>query len=128
MRAIACFFALLVSLAAAGCGGTSAVGGDSTRSRAAGWPAALCAREAGWASDHARRILRYYGPGQVYPADVALLSFTLSVTRFEQHGCGPAVLGRALKRQLTAKQRAELLTHLPATLARTVRRAIAAAS
>ena len=106
--------ALLVALVA-GCGGNAAAP-----------PSPFCTREAGRAADHAARILRYYGPGQVYPADVAYLSFRQSVSLFEERGCDPAVLGGALKRRLTANQRAELLTHLPPALVRSVRRALAA--
>jgi hypothetical protein len=105
---------LLVVLA--GCGG-----------KAAAPPSPFCVREAGRAADNAARILRYYGPGQVYPADVAYLSFRRSISLFEEGDCDPAVLGKALKRRLTARQRAELLTHLPATLVRSVEGALAAA-
>jgi hypothetical protein len=106
---------LLAAAALAGCGGRSVAP-----------PPPFCTREAGRAADNAARILRYYGPGQVYPADVAYLSFKLSVSLFEKRGCDPAVLGAALKRRLTEKQLGELLGHLPATLVRSVRRALAA--
>ena len=42
-------------------------------------------------------------------------------------GCDPGVLGAALDRTLTAKQRASLISDLPATMAERVRVAVAAA-
>ena len=94
---------------------------------AARWSGPVCARHATWIGEAGRDILRHYS-GMVYPADVSYLLFKNRIEQFQRHGCSRAVLRRALVEQLTAREWARLTSLLPGPLARTVRRAVAAAS
>ena len=112
--------AIVLALAAAAAIGAGTA--DSAR-----WSAPVCARHATWIVESGRDVIRHYA-GMVYPADVSYLLFKNRVDQFRLHGCTQRVLGRTLVEQLTARERARLLSLLPAELARSVRRAVAASA
>jgi hypothetical protein len=89
------------------------------------WPAATCRAQAAKVSDRAQRMLRHYS-GMVYPADVEYMLLRNAFRRFVSHRCAPSILGRALRRELSDRQRLRLTELLPAELARSFRRALAA--
>src|SRR4051794_40901420 len=87
------------------------------------WSEPVCARHATWIVESGQDVIRHYS-GMVYPADVSLLLLRNRLEQFRLHGCTQHALGSALVRQLTARERARLLSLLPADLARLVRRAV----
>jgi hypothetical protein len=106
--------AAVAMLAACGGGGASA----STD--------AACRNEASVMADRADAMLRHYA-GMVYPADMSYLLFKASLDWFEARSCAPALLGQALERRLTPKRQQRFVELLPSAIARSVRRAVAAA-
>lgn len=98
----------------------------STRT-AARWSPLVCRQVAeGVARQGLRAVLHYQAPLSSYPADTYLLLVQTGVTGFRRHGCRRAVLGRALVRHLTRRQRTVLISHLPPGFASYLRRALAA--
>jgi len=78
---------------------------------------------AGWGE---AMLVHYDGGVSVYPADVSYLLLRNSLAAYGRRGCAPRVLGAALERELTPSQRKRLLSLLPRTIERTLRRALAA--
>jgi hypothetical protein len=118
--------ALVVAVALTGCGGRSAGMPAVTTSKAgASWSAATCRHQTQIIADDAQQILLHYGAQSAYPADLAYYMFRSALTEFQRHGCAPQVLGSTLDRRLTNKQLTELLSHLPTTIVRYLRRALA---
>jgi hypothetical protein len=106
--------ALLLALALVlpGCGGK------------AGWSDARCRGQARQLAVRAASMVRHYGGTTVYPADMSYLGFRDGLGLFEQGRCAPGELGTALRRELTAPQRATFLRLLPGKVAGKVRRAL----
>jgi len=113
----------MVATALAAIAVSAAVGADTAG--ASRWTEPVCARHATWIVESSQDVIRHYS-GMVYPADVSLLLLRNRVDQFRLHGCTQRVLGGALVQQLTARERARLLSLLPADLVRTLRRAVAA--
>jgi hypothetical protein len=91
----------------------------------AGWSPRACARHAGWDARNAHTLLRQWDDANVYPADVAYLLFRDGVKLYVAHGCNDRALGRALRAELSQRERTRLVSLLPSDLARTIRRALA---
>lgn len=120
--------ALVVALGTAGCGGGSSDTPTSTSAtRAPGsWSTAVCKQVARAVAREGKGALAHYRPPlSNYPPDVALLTVRLSVGGLKGHHCPPAIAGEILARRLSAKQRAELFTHLPPGVVRYLRRGLA---
>jgi hypothetical protein len=64
------------------------------------------------------------GPGPAYPLYYVIVRE--AAADFRAHGCPPVLLGAALERTLTAKQRRALVDGLPASIAQTVRERLSA--
>ncbi|HXH97532.1 MAG TPA: hypothetical protein VNH40_10015 [Gaiellaceae bacterium] len=73
------------------------------------------------------QFLAHSGPKAAYPADLYYVIMREELADFEARRCSPALLGSALDRSLTAKQRTALVAELPTEMAGTVRKALAAA-
>jgi len=76
-------------------------------------------------ADDARQILLHYGAQSAYPADLAYYMFRGALVEFERHSCAPQLLHSTLDRRMTQTQLTALLSHLPATIVRYLRRALA---
>ncbi len=76
------------------------------------------------AVDSAKALLRAY-TGVVSPGDVAFYDLREALGYAQSHGCRPATLGGALEGGLTERQRAGLLSNVPATWVRYLRQATA---
>jgi len=72
-------------------------------------------------------LLHYRPPLSNYPPDVALQGIRISVGGLRGHDCPPAIAGAILARRLSARQRAELFTHLPPQVVAYLRRGLAEA-
>ena len=116
--------ARVIATALAAIAVSAAVGVGVGAAGASRWSEPVCARHATWIVESGQDVIRHYS-GMVYPADVSLLLLRNRVEQFRLHGCTQRVLGRALVHQLTARERARLLSLLPADLARSLRRAVA---
>jgi hypothetical protein len=118
--------ALLAMLATGGCGGAPG-GSDVATNRARGtWTAAVCGQVARGVAWQGEQALRHYRPPQsTYPPDVALLIVRTGIGGLEGHRCPPEIVGAALSRRLTRKQRAELFSHLPPHVVRYLRLGLA---
>jgi hypothetical protein len=118
--------ALVAGLSLTGCGGRSTNLPAVTTSKAGpSWSVATCRHQTQVIADAAQQILLHYGAESAYPADLAFYMFRSALTEFERHGCAPQLLGSTLDRRLTDKQLTELLSHLPSTIVRYLRRALA---
>lgn len=111
-RRIALLLALALLLP--GCGGKPS------------WSEARCRGQARQLAVRATSMVRHYGGTTVYPADMSYLGFRDGLILFEQGHCAPRELGGALRRDLTAPQRATFLRLLPGAVAGKVRRALSA--
>jgi hypothetical protein len=85
----------------------------------------MCRHQAQVIADDAHQILLHYGAQSAYPADLAYYMFRSALTEFERHGCAAQLLGSTLERRLTNKQLTALRSHLPATIVRYLRQALA---
>jgi hypothetical protein len=118
--------ALVVAIALAGCGGRSSGRPTVTTSKSGpSWSAAMCSHQAQVITDDAQQILLHYGAQSAYPADLAYYMFRGALLEFERHSCAPQLLGSTLDRRMTQTQLTALLSHLPATIVRYLRRALA---
>jgi hypothetical protein len=116
--------ALVAAAALTGCGGRSTGRPAITTSKSGpSWSATMCRHQAQVIAEDAQQILLHYGAQSAYPADLAYYMFRSALTEFERHGCTPQLLGSTLDRRLTKKQLTELLSHLPSTIVRYLRRA-----
>jgi hypothetical protein len=75
----------------------------------------------------AAALVAHFGPRAAYPADLNYVIIRGEFADFRARRCPPRLLGGALARRLTAKQRAELVADLPRTMAAAVREALARA-
>src|SRR6266576_1972586 len=115
--------ALVVGVSCTGCGGGSTTQpAAATSATGSTWSAATCRRQTQVIADDAHQILRHYGAESAYPADLGFFMFRGALTEFQRHGCAAQLLGTTLDRRLTKQQRIELLSHLPATMVRYLRR------
>lgn len=87
----------------------------------------ICRRDADSFASQAVLYLAHSGKQAAYPADLWYVILREAMADLRARGCDPAVLGRALERELTAKQRTALISYLPATMGESVRVAVAAA-
>jgi len=118
--------ALVAAVALTGCGGRSNSTPAITMAVSSpSWSATMCRHQAQVIADDARQILLHYGVESAYPADLAYYMFRSALTEFKRHGCAPQLLGETLDRRLTNKQLTELISHLPSTIVRYLRRALA---
>ena len=85
-----------------------------------------CRRDAEAFADGARMFLAHSGPRAAYPADLYYVILREAAADFRAHGCPPVLLGAALERMLTAKQRRALIDGLPVSIAQTVRESLSA--
>jgi hypothetical protein len=85
-----------------------------------------CRRDAEAFADGARMFLAHSGPRAAYPADLYYVILREAAADFRAHGCAPVLLGAALERLLTAKQRRALIDGLPVSIADTVRESLSA--
>jgi hypothetical protein len=105
---------LVAALGASGCRDGSTNAPVPTTRSPSSWSAAVCEQVArGAAREGEQALLHYRPPLSNYPPDVALLGVRIAVGGLERHHCSPAIVGRALARRLTRRQRAELFSHLP---------------
>ncbi len=116
----------MVAAAAAACGSSDRGQHPSSTKAAATWTQRECAFQADAVAGAGHQILLHYGSQSSYPADLGYFLFRNAFVAFTGHGCRSEVLGATLRRQLTPRQRAELLSHLPTTLAQSVRRVLVA--
>ena len=117
-----------VLLGAAGCGGSDDTPSTATAApRPSGsWSLAVCRQVArALPKEGTDALAHFHPPFSSYPADVALLRIRLSVGGLIDNRCPPALAGATISRGLTAKQRAELFTHLPPNVVRYLRRGLA---
>jgi hypothetical protein len=131
-----------IALTASGCGSTSRSGPDTTRvtvaaygvtpattvqgSKAGGGTRA-CRAAARTLAEDAVDLLAHFGPKAAYPADLNYVIIRNDFANLRAHGCDPQLLGRALERGLTPKQRADLIADLPRSMGAAVRDALARA-
>jgi hypothetical protein len=129
---------LLAALAVAGCGGSSGHGQAATQLTVpgyGGYPATTesvsgaspgaCRRDAQAFTRAAVLFLAHSGADAAYPADLYYISMRGVLVDFQGHRCDTALLGGALSRRLTAKQRDTLVAGLPHAMARVVREGLA---
>jgi hypothetical protein len=88
--------------------------------------AKACRRDAEAFADGARMFLAHSGPRAAYPADLYYVILREAAADFRARGCAPALLGAALERTLSAKQRTALVAGLPVSIAETVRQSLSA--
>lgn len=115
---------LVAALVAGGCGGGSrdASTTSSTTRPPGSWSTTVCRQVAGAVAREGLQALAHYRPPlSNYPPDVALLGVRLSVGGLKGHQCPPSIVGGILARRLSAKERAELFTHLPPGVVRYLR-------
>lgn len=94
----------------------------------AGAAAPTCAAQAQKVARWGEALLVHYDGGvTVYPADMSYLLMRDALALYGRRDCAPRLLGVALERELTAPQRRRLLSLLPRSIERTLRRALAAA-
>ena len=129
--------AVVVAVAAAGCGGSS--GGEESAARATipayGVTPALtvprsngsaCRTDARTLAEDARGFLAHFGASAAYPADLNYVIIRGDLARLQAGRCDPVLLGEALRRMLTAEQRARLIADLPGSMARVIRTSLSA--
>jgi len=128
---------LLAALALGGCGGSSGhqaatqltlpgYGGyPATTESVSGASPAACRRDARAFTGDAVLFLAHSGPDAAYPADLYYISMRGVLVDFQGHRCDTALLGGALARRLTAKQRDALVAGLPHAMAAVVREGLA---
>lgn len=88
----------------------------------------ICRQDADSFASQSVLYLAHSGKRAAYPADLWYVILREAMADLQARGCDPAVLGHALGRKLTARQRAALISFLPATMGESVRVALAAAS
>jgi hypothetical protein len=71
------------------------------------------------------QFLAHYGPQAAYPADLYYVILRGVFADFQAHRCDGALLGDALDRRLTAKQRGALIADLPRPMDRVIRAGLA---
>lgn len=129
--------AVVAALAVAGCGGSSGGGKSAAQATIPAYgvtPALTVARSNGKAcrtdartlAEDARGFLAHFGSSAAYPADLNYVILRADLARLQAGRCDPRLLGGALRRMLTAKQRAELVADLPGSMARVVRKSLSA--
>jgi len=74
--------------------------------------------------DDALDLLAHFGPSAAYPADLNYVIVRDDLANFRSRRCDPGVLGRALERRLTQKQRQDLVADLPRTMGAAIRDAL----
>jgi hypothetical protein len=129
---------LLAALALGGCGSSSGHGKAATQLTVpgyGGYPATTesvsganpgaCRQDAQAFTRDAVLFLAHSGPDAAYPADLYYISMRGVLVDFQGHRCDTALLGGALSRRLTAKQRDTLVAGLPHAMARVVREGLA---
>ena len=125
---------LVVALVVAACGGTARrgrtvvfrAGGAFPPSTIAGtYSARGCASDARTVADDARRYYAHTN-GAPGPADLYYYDLRFAYAHFEADGCTSQELGRALERNLTAKQRRFLLHNVASNLSRAFHAALRA--
>ena len=117
---------LVAALGTSGCGSRSTDKPPSMTRTPGSWSAAVCDQVARGVARHgAMALLHYRPPLSNYPPDVELLIVRTAAGGLERHGCQPAIVGAALSRRLTRRQRAELFSHLPPLTVRYLRRGLA---
>jgi hypothetical protein len=87
----------------------------------------VCEEDARAFTRGATQFLAHYGPQAAYPADLYYVILREAYSDFAARRCEPELLGAALRRRLTARQRSTLVDLLPSTMAAAVRRALARA-
>jgi hypothetical protein len=128
---------------AAGCGGTTRHAGTTTAVTVPAYgvfPSTVVSAQAARGGDSracrvyaetfvrdALDLLAHFGPRAAYPADLNYVILRGDHANFQARRCDPRLLGSALERRLTARQRSELIADLPHTMAADVREALARA-
>jgi hypothetical protein len=128
-------------LVAAGCGGASRNAGATSQVTVPAYgvfPAttisgpvdgrsrsAACRGDAASFADDSADFLAHFGPSAAYPADLNYVIIRGDLADFRASRCDPRLLGRALWRKLTPKQRAEFVADLPRAMAAIVGEALA---
>ncbi len=82
---------------------------------------AECRRDGNAFARDGLMLLAHSGPNAAYPADLYYSILREDFADFEARGCYPADIGVALRRRLSAAQRAALVADLPETMAKVVR-------
>jgi hypothetical protein len=102
--------------------------GGETITAQAGHPSlTLCTADAEGFGSQAHSFVVHYGSAAASSTDVYYLGMRQELADFDARGCRAALLGEALSRQLTAKQRGLLIAELPRSMAARVRAALQAA-
>jgi len=83
-----------------------------------------CKQNAEGFADNAVQFLAHSGPEAAYPADLYYVIMRGAITNFQAQRCETALLGNALVRRLTAKQRRVFVAALPRAMARVVRQGL----
>jgi hypothetical protein len=125
--------ALLVPVALVGCGGSSGHSGAGTVTvpaygvyskttvpGAAAPGTRVCRVTARTFAGDALMFLAHIRPHGAYPADLYYVIMRGHLASFQAHRCDVTLLGSALTRSLTARQRRALVAALPHTMAGTV--------
>ena len=140
---IVCAAAAACAASAAGCGsaprrsaGTTQVTvpaygvfpATTVESRAgAGGAGPACRAAARSFADDSVDLLAHFGASAAYPADLNYVIVRSELAGFRARGCDLRLLGLALERRLTPRQREDLVADLPRTMGTTVRDALARA-
>jgi hypothetical protein len=98
------------------------------RPAGAGGDGSACRADARRFADDAVDLLAHFGPRAAYPADLNYVIVRNDLASFRVRGCALRVLGQALERHLTPRQREELVADLPRGMGAVVRGALADAA
>jgi hypothetical protein len=99
----------------------------TVRAAAARGGGGACRSAATVFADDAVDLLAHFGPRAAYPADLNYVIVRGDLANFRARRCDLGLLGRALERRLTPRQRDDLVADLPRTMGATVRDALARA-
>ncbi len=86
-----------------------------------------CRSDASAFAHTALYFLAHSGPESAYPADLYYSIMREEIADYTARRCSPKLLGSALERSLTARQRRTLVADLPHQMATVVRQALSAA-
>ena len=89
---------------------------------------ATCRSTARSFAEDSVHLLAHFGSRAAYPADLNYVIVRSELASFRAGRCELQLLGRALERRLSPKQRTDLVADLPRTMGAVVREALAGAS
>ena len=93
----------------------------------AGSESRACRAAARSFADDSVDLLAHFGTSAAYPADLNYVIVRGELANFRSRGCELRLLGLALERRLTPRQRKDLVADLPRAMGATIRDALARA-